>query len=187
MMLLLLLVIRFQEGLALILTLTLTINLNLTVTPTDAVFDQEGRATLVEVNTQGYMIGNLHKDFFALHAEQKAILELAGFACYPRRKRYKGALEAKTDKFCSQHGCTQAMQHEIQEMVHEDMHSRLGWYRIFPTGDDYPHTKAFKKEPKYAASFTPLDRLMFKWIETGWAPKHTHDRNGSVIVAKTES
>ena len=76
------------------------------------------------------------------------------------------------------------MQREIQEMVHEDMHAAMGWYRIFPTGDDSPHTRAFKAEPQYAKSFTPLDRLMFKWLELKWAPKHTHDRNGSVVLVR---
>ena len=32
------------------------------------VFDSRGNAYMVEVNTQGYMIGNLHKQFFELYA-----------------------------------------------------------------------------------------------------------------------
>ena len=42
------------------------------------------QAKLVEVNTNGYMIGNLHKDFFALHDEQRAIMKLMGGSGYPR-------------------------------------------------------------------------------------------------------
>ena len=42
------------------------------------------QARLVEVNTNGYMIGNLHKDFFALHDEQRAIMKLMGASGYPR-------------------------------------------------------------------------------------------------------
>ena len=42
------------------------------------------QASLVEVNTNGYMIGNLHKDFFALHDEQRAIMKLMGASGYPR-------------------------------------------------------------------------------------------------------
>jgi hypothetical protein len=30
------------------------------------------------------MIGNLHKDFFALHDEQRAIMKLMGASGYPR-------------------------------------------------------------------------------------------------------
>lgn len=36
----------------------------------DLVLDQRGRAYLVEINTNGYMIGNLHKEFFPLKKEQ---------------------------------------------------------------------------------------------------------------------
>lgn len=150
----------------------------------DVVFDASGRASLVEVNTNGYMIGNLHKDFFALHREQRAVLAMMGGNGFPRRYAYEKALDAKTAAFCKERGCREAMEREIQEMVHEDMHCAHGWYRIFPTGDDAPYVRAFKKEPLYAASFTPLDRLMFEWIEQGWAPKHTHDRNGSVVVSR---
>ena len=142
------------------------------------------QASLVEVNTNGYMIGNLHKDFFALHREQRAVLAMMGGSGFPRRYAYEKALDAKTAAFCKERGCREAMEREIQEMVHEDMHCAHGWYRIFPTGDDAPYVRAFKKEPLYAASFTPLDRLMFEWIEQGWAPKHTHDRNGSVVVSR---
>ena len=42
------------------------------------------QASLVEVNTNGYMIGNLHKDFFSLHDEQRAIMRLMGGNGYPR-------------------------------------------------------------------------------------------------------
>ena len=67
-------------------------------------------------------------------------------------------------------------------MVHEDMHASMGWYRIFPTGDDMTHTKAIKNDPVQSKSLTPLDWLNFKWIEAGWAPNHRHDRNGSVVL-----
>ena len=35
------------------------------------VFDSRGNAYMVEVNTQGYMIGNLHKQFFELYAARR--------------------------------------------------------------------------------------------------------------------
>jgi hypothetical protein len=146
----------------------------------DVVFDSSGLASLVEVNTNGYMIGNLHKDFFSLHDEQRAIMRLMGANGYPKRTKYRKALEEKTKDFCKAHGCSEAFQREIQEMVHEDMHASQGWYRIFPTGEDSAHTRAFKKDPVYSKSLTPLDWLMFKWIETKWTPKHTHDVNGTV-------
>ena len=50
----------------------------------DILIDQHGQATMVEVNVNGYMIGNLHKDFFALHDEQRAIMKLMGASGYPR-------------------------------------------------------------------------------------------------------
>ena len=55
-------------------------------------------------------------------------------------------------------------------------------YRIFPTGDDMTHTKAIKNDPVQSKSLTPLDWLLFKWIDAKWSPKHKHDRNGSVVL-----
>lgn len=140
-------------------------------------------------------------------------MRLMGANGYPKRTKYRKALEEKTKDFCKAHGCSEAFQREIQEMVppacaslsltawrsrareaahgpprftctrtqvHEDMHASQGWYRIFPTGEDSAHTRAFKKDPVYSKSLTPLDWLMFKWIETKWTPKHTHDVNGTV-------
>ena len=148
----------------------------------DVVFDTSGQARLVEVNTNGYMIGNLHKDFFALHDEQRAIMKLMGGSGYPRRSKYRGELERRTRAFCKEHGCAQSFERELQEMVHEDMHASMGWYRIFPTGDDMTHTKAIKNDPVQSKSLTPLDWLMFAWIDAGWSPNHRHDRNGSVVL-----
>ena len=91
-------------------------------------------------------------------------------------------LERRTRAFCQEHGCAQSFERELQEMVHEDMHASMGWYRIFPTGDDMTHTKAIKNDPVQSKSLTPLDWLNFKWIEAGWAPNHRHDRNGSVVL-----
>ena len=55
-------------------------------------------------------------------------------------------------------------------------------YRIFPTGDDMTHTKSIKDDPVQSKSLTPLDWLMFKWIDAKWSPKHRHDKNGSVVL-----
>ena len=55
-------------------------------------------------------------------------------------------------------------------------------YRIFPTGDDMTHIKAIKNDPVQSKSLTPLDWLMFKWVDAKWSPKHRHDRNGSVVL-----
>jgi len=37
----------------------------------DVLFDEDGKAYMVECNTNGYMIGDLHKDFFSLQLEGK--------------------------------------------------------------------------------------------------------------------
>ena len=76
---------------------------------------------------------------------------------------------------------------EIEEMVHEDMHASFGWYRIFPTGDDRPHTEHFKNTRQWARSLTPMDLLMFKWLRTGWEPRHVHDRNGTVRIERADA
>ena len=45
----------------------------------DVVIDREtGRASMVEVNTNGYMVGNLHKVYFELQKEEKALFKLVG-------------------------------------------------------------------------------------------------------------
>ena len=110
------------------------------------------------------MIGNIHKDFFALNDEQRGVLRLIGANGYPLAPKYEKSLEAKIDSFCSANNCPPSAEAEIEEMVHEDMHASFGWYRIFPTGDDRPHTEHFKNTRQWARSLTPMDLLMFKWL-----------------------
>ena len=130
------------------------------------------------------MIGNLHKEYFPLEQEQKALMRLIGAGGYPRRGRYQQDLEAQTARFCARAGCTRAMEREIWEMVHEDMHAEQGWYRIFPRLD----AGAMQRQglEKYASSMTPLDKLMKGWLARGWEPRHSHDRNGSVHVSREQ-
>ena len=149
----------------------------------DMVFDSRGNAYMVEVNTQGYMIGNLHKQFFELYKQQKAVFKLLGAHGYPEKGHYMDELRERARAFCRAQGCAAPMQREIHEMVHEDMHASYGWYRIFPQrGERHPHVASFRSTPQYANLLTPLDHLMQKWVEQGWEPAHTHDRNNSVIV-----
>ena len=42
----------------------------------DVVIEESGQATMVEVNTMGYMIGSKHKDYFDLELQQRAVLRL---------------------------------------------------------------------------------------------------------------
>ena len=153
----------------------------------DVVFDASGQASLVEVNVNGYMIGNIHKDFFALNDEQRGVLRLIGANGYPLAPKYEKSLEAKIDSFCRESNCPPSAEAEIEEMVHEDMHASFGWYRIFPTGDDRPHTEHFKNTRQWARSLTPMDLLMFKWLRTGWEPRHVHDRNGTVRIERADA
>ena len=150
----------------------------------DVVFDTSGQARLVEVNTNGYMIGNLHKDFFALHDEQRAIMKLMGGSGYPRRSRYRAELERRTRAFCKEHGCAQSFERELHEMVHEDMHASMGWYRIFPS---QRVANSFLEAKQWAKSITPLDLLMLQWLEKGWWPKHVRDANQSVTILQGDS
>eukprot|EP00965_Chrysotila_dentata_P174954 5775978-Pleurochrysis_carterae.AAC.7 len=61
-------------------------------------------------------------------------------------------------------------------------------YRIFPRVADYPASDArgymnkFLSTPEWRSSFTPLDELMLKWLETRWWPKHVRDSNNTVHV-----
>mmetsp|Transcript_12533 Transcript_12533/g.26761 ORF Transcript_12533/g.26761 Transcript_12533/m.26761 type:complete len:801 (-) Transcript_12533:8-2410(-) len=148
----------------------------------DIVLDNNGDAYMVEVNTNGYMIGNLHKDFFPLFEEQRGLMRTVGANGFPQAHKYMKQLKAQTQKFCEKSECTPALEREIWELVHEDMHANQGWYRIFPTREDRPHTRLLKQAPQYAKSLTILDRLSFAWLERKWSPKHTHDQNASVVV-----
>jgi len=147
----------------------------------DVVLDNKGSAYLVEVNTNGYMIGNLHKTFFPLAEEQRALLQLVGANGFPQQSKYNSALRAQTKSFCAKTRCTPALEREIWEMVHEDMHCTQTWYRIFPTRGDRKYTAKLKTAPQYRDSFTPLDARMFEWLELKWTPRHTHSQ-GDVIV-----
>ena len=128
-----------------------------------------------------------------------------GASGYPARKQYRGNLQRHATAFCKAKKCNPAARREIEEMVHEDMHASAGWYRIFPTGLStaftcaaYPRSRtsarldrlrcisparyAIQIEPVYENTLTPLDWLMFEWIERRWAPKHHHNREGTVVV-----
>ena len=61
----------------------------------DMVFDSRGNAYMVEVNTQGYMIGNLHKQFFELYKQQKAVFKLLGAHGYPEKGHYMDELRER--------------------------------------------------------------------------------------------
>jgi len=154
----------------------------------DFVFDSEGNGHMVEVNTNGYMIGNLHSAFFNVYDFQVAVVKLMGAHGYPKKRLYKEKLRLKISAFCKSHSCPGAFPREIAELVHEEMHASLGWYRIFPRVADYPASDArgymnkFLSTPEWRSSFTPLDELMLKWLETRWWPKHVRDSNNTVHV-----
>ena len=117
------------------------------------------------------------------YKQQKAVFKLLGAHGYPEKGHYMDELRERARAFCRAQGCAAPMQREIHEMVHEDMHASYGWYRIFPQrGERHPHVGSFRSTPQYANLLTPLDHLMQKWVEQGWEPAHTHDRNNSVIV-----
>ena len=117
------------------------------------------------------------------YKQQKAVFKLLGAHGYPEKGHYMDELRERARAFCRNQGCAAPMQREIHEMVHEDMHASYGWYRIFPQrGERHPHVASFRSTPQYANLLTPLDHLMQKWVEQGWEPAHTHDRNNSVIV-----
>uniref|UniRef100_A0A7S4F8N1 Uncharacterized protein n=1 Tax=Chrysotila carterae TaxID=13221 RepID=A0A7S4F8N1_CHRCT len=113
---------------------------------------------------------------------------LMGAHGYPKKRLYKEKLRLKISAFCKSHSCPGAFPREIAELVHEEMHASLGWYRIFPRVADYPASDArgymnkFLSTPEWRSSFTPLDELMLKWLETRWWPKHVRDSNNTVHV-----
>ena len=121
------------------------------------------------------------------YKQQKAVFKLLGAHGYPEKGHYMDELRERARAFCRAQGCAAPMQREIHEMVHEDMHASFGWYRIFPTGDDRPHTEHFKNTRQWARSLTPMDLLMFKWLRTGWEPRHVHDRNGTVRIERADA
>lgn len=121
------------------------------------------------------------------YKQQKAVFKLLGAHGYPEKGHYMDELRERARAFCRNQGCAAPMQREIHEMVHEDMHASFGWYRIFPTGDDRPHTEHFKNTRQWARSLTPMDLLMFKWLRTGWEPRHVHDRNGTVRIERADA
>jgi len=145
----------------------------------DFVFDSRGNAFMVEVNTNGYMIGNLHKMFFNLHAFQQAMVRLIGSTGYPLKAKYHKALEEKTGDFCDRVGGCGAAEREIWELVHEEMHASRNWYRIFPSNRV---AALFLQAKQWTRSITPLDLLMLEWLERDWWPTHARDENGTVSL-----
>uniref|UniRef100_A0A7S0LEB2 Tubulin--tyrosine ligase-like protein 9 n=1 Tax=Coccolithus braarudii TaxID=221442 RepID=A0A7S0LEB2_9EUKA len=139
----------------------------------DFVFDQKGNAYMVECNTNGYMIGDLHKDFFSLQLETEALLELVGANGYPRQNEYAASLNAHLDQFCSQGGsapkkpkCPPHAKLEIAEMVHETHHASAGWYKIYPKHVESPGFMThLRSRRQWVLLLTEMDRLNLKWIQ----------------------
>jgi len=152
----------------------------------DFVFDDRGNAYAVEVNTNGYMIGNLHSMFFNLHKFQVSVARLMGVGGYSGKRHYLKALFERTKAFCKSHSCPPAFEREIWELVHEDMHCSRSWYRIFPATEARGYVKHFLATPQWAKLYTPLDTLTLSWLKVGWTPTHTHDENGTVMLRTME-
>uniref|UniRef100_A0A7S0P1B5 Tubulin--tyrosine ligase-like protein 9 n=1 Tax=Calcidiscus leptoporus TaxID=127549 RepID=A0A7S0P1B5_9EUKA len=157
----------------------------------DFVFDSEGNGLMVEVNTNGYMIGNLHSMFFNLHNQQVAVTKLMGAGGYPMRTKYLPALKHRVHEFCNGWGCTHAMAREIYELVHEEMHASRGWYRMFPqqlrfrSDERRGWMSLLVETPQWERSLTPLDKLMLAWLDENWWPEHIRDENDTVVVLHT--
>ena len=148
----------------------------------DFVFDRSGNAYMVECNSNGYMIGDLHKDFFSLQRETVALLELVGANGYPRQAEYAKALNRHLDDFCDREDedcgghedededdededdAEDDAKLELAEMVHETQHASLGWSRVFPAGDEKAHVAHFKRSAGWAKLLTELDMLNLRWL-----------------------
>lgn len=151
----------------------------------DVVLDKDGNAMFVECNTNGYMIGDIHKDFFSLQKETKALLQMVGADGYPKRTRYDEALREHIGEFCrtEEEGCSEAVKLEIAEMAHETHHASLGWYKIFPGAEDRKHMAYFKRHPKWAELFTRMDRSMIRWFHWKKTVMPTLDKGRTGQVA----
>ncbi|KAJ1624424.1 hypothetical protein T492DRAFT_1046975 [Pavlovales sp. CCMP2436] len=55
----------------------------------DVIFDVDGNAYVIEMNTNGFMVGSLHKEFFDTTPQIRSATEIAGVNNYPLRPRYE--------------------------------------------------------------------------------------------------
>ncbi|KAJ1635046.1 hypothetical protein T492DRAFT_968777 [Pavlovales sp. CCMP2436] len=55
----------------------------------DVIFDVNGNAYVIEMNTNGFMVGSLHKEFFDATPQMRTATEIAGVNNYPLRPRYE--------------------------------------------------------------------------------------------------
>ena len=133
------------------------------------------------------MIGNIHKDFFALNDEQRGVLRLIGANGFPLAPKYEKSLEAKIDSFCRESNCPPSAEAEIEEDGSRTCTRRLGGTASFPPATIGRTRNAFKNTRQWARSLTPMDLLMFKWLRTGWEPRHVHDRNGTVRIGRADT
>jgi len=157
----------------------------------DVVIDERGNATMVEINVNGYMIGNLHKDYFPVQSQQDAVGSFTGIAGFPLQRLYSAELQRRTASFCrgvlGERGCPLAAELELWEMVHEQMHSSHEWYRLFPRPKSSPLHAAFRTAA-FKDSLTPLDKLAVRWLsQSDWLPEHSTNRTTGVVSINGES
>ncbi|EOD07859.1 hypothetical protein EMIHUDRAFT_460024 [Emiliania huxleyi CCMP1516] len=140
----------------------------------DVVIDERGNATMVEINVNGYMIGNLHKEYFPIQPQQDAVGSFTGIAGFPLQRHYSAELQRRTASFC-------------RGMVHEQMHSSHEWYRLFPRPKSSPLHAAFRTAA-FKDSLTPLDKLAVRWLsQSDWLPEHSTNRTTGVVSINGES
>ena len=138
----------------------------------DISLDNQGRAKVIDLNTNGYMVAG---GFFGLIEQLKAGMQIVGVDGYPltSSEEQQIKMNAALDSFCrANNGCkvkgkdgSQPGRQVLEELMHEQAHA-CGWERMFPTA---VHVNgATVSELKKAGLFraTPLDKLTWAFIKS---------------------
>lgn len=146
----------------------------------DFVIDANGGAFMVELNTNGFMIGDQYPELFTAQNETKAAMVMLGVTGYPRRAEYAAELREAVADFCSEVApCDEEDQMALEELVHEERHLSNGWQRIFPSElfskywEALDHTNDLKGDNVF---ITAQDKLTESFIKTVWRPRHGGDQ-----------
>lgn len=132
----------------------------------DFVVTSDRRAHLVEVNLNGYMLGDTLPLLFRTQLITEHALQLVGANQYPHSHRYQEEYSHKIQKFCDKYGpCADEEERVLWELVHERMHS-CEWKLVYPdTRRFYSLIHSLEAIGKF--SKTPLDRLLEAFLQHG--------------------
>mmetsp|Transcript_27596 Transcript_27596/g.35647 ORF Transcript_27596/g.35647 Transcript_27596/m.35647 type:complete len:301 (-) Transcript_27596:14-916(-) len=100
----------------------------------DFTLDGNGKVWMIEMNTNGFMIGDRYSKYIEAQDDTVNELRLVGADGYKKQKEYSKDMRDVVNAFCMRFGhdiCEASGRQMLRELMNEEHHAN-GWRRIFP-------------------------------------------------------